>query len=224
MCSLTVSVHTLPRERREAVSDPAVARSSLSVTHRASPRNANNGRGHGGRTRPRVYLAAPYTSRATERTSDEGTVVADQLPAGPYRATLTRLADTIAAWGVEVVLPHRDISHWGASHLSPGKIAKACTERVLSCQLVVALLATSFGTHVEVGVAIGADIPVIALWPNRSEASFFASGLVDSGLVTRLTVASDAHLPELPSVEGLRAHAVRSAVADLLERPAVDAK
>lgn len=161
---------------------------------------------------PRVYLAAPYTARAEARVASSGEVVADQLPTGDYRSALTRMAKAIERCGATVVLPHRDISRWGACDLTPGEIATRCTEQVRTCDVLVALLATSFGTHVEVGVALGARIPVIALLPSDTETSFFASCLADSELVHTVEAEREAALPDLLTDDRF-ARAMRSAIS-----------
>ncbi len=98
-----------------------------------------------GQGRPRVYLAGPFFS------------VAERRAVRMLRATLQHI-------GAEVLSPFDDVGRGG------DEVAEADLEGLTTCQAMLALLdGADPGTLFEVGWAVHAGIPVIALAENDSD-------------------------------------------------------
>jgi nucleoside 2-deoxyribosyltransferase len=98
--------------------------------------------------------------------------------------------------GWSVFLPHRDVSAWGERDITPGEVAQECLEAVISSDAVIALMGESFGTHVEVGAAVGAGIPTVVVRSDASTESFFASGVASTSFVAELIVDDLDDIPQ----------------------------
>jgi hypothetical protein len=153
---------------------------------------------------PRIYVAGAYTS-ATSTANDtngpsEGSVravngvISDK---SPWRQLLEDTERALGSVGWSVFLPHREVSRWGSRKITPGEVAAECLSAVALCDAVLAILGESFGTHVEVGMALGLGIPTVVVRSKQKTESYFGAGVADSGFVAPL-VLSD--LRELPSV------------------------
>jgi hypothetical protein len=59
---------------------------------------------------------------------------------------------------------------------------------VKESDLVIALLDESFGTHVEVGVALGMGIPVVAVRCQDQTQSYFGGGIGPASLAGELVI------------------------------------
>lgn len=80
--------------------------------------------------------------------------------------------------------------------MTPEQVAEACTAHVFSSDLIVALPASSFGTHYEVGVAVGYGLPAILLIPNEESTSYIMEGLAVHSSVHALRFGSREDLAE----------------------------
>lgn len=153
---------------------------------------------------PQIYVAGAYTSAvsAANDTIDASAgsvhaingVISDQ---SPWRQLLedTERALRLAGWSV--FLPHRRVSYWGSREITPGEVAAECLAAVASSDAVLAILGESFGTHVEVGMALGLGIPTVVVRSKQRTESYFGSGVADSGFVAPLMLSD---LRDLPSV------------------------
>ncbi|MDB5438334.1 MAG: deoxynucleoside kinase [Caulobacteraceae bacterium] len=129
-----------------------------------------------------VYLAAPFTARARTRGGPgarnlfdtEG--LPDQIPTS-YRRRLTGLAQAIEGHGHEVLLPHRDINRWGKRSLPGSEVARRCLAAVADADCFVGLIAESFGSHAELGYALGLGKPSLILVSSGDATSFFGQGM-----------------------------------------------
>ena len=137
-----------------------------------------------------VYLAAPFTARAEPHRlnsdDDRESLFDDEyihVIGANYQKQLTRLASSIESHGYSVFLPHRDINGWGRRAYSPGEIASRCINAVAQADYFVGLIAESFGSHLELGVALGLSKPTVVLSVERIATSFFGNGVIDSGRV-----------------------------------------
>jgi deoxyadenosine/deoxycytidine kinase len=140
------------------------------------------------RRKPMVYIAAPFTGRA----APEKLPAAEEIGEGsmadhnqflwkisslhgvldaPHREFLEWIEELIRSCGCDTLIPQRDINGWGKKELTPEQVAEACTAHVFSSDLIVALPASSFGTHYEVGVAMGYGLPAILMIPNNESTS-----------------------------------------------------
>jgi hypothetical protein len=102
------------------------------------------------------------------------------IPPGSYRRFLATLAKIIASWGYEVIIPHRDINGWGQRKLIPSELADKCLSAVRNADYFVGLLENSFGSHVEMGVAIGAGVPIVLLRTDDGQLSFFGDAVAQT--------------------------------------------
>ncbi|GAA0981651.1 hypothetical protein GCM10009555_050130 [Acrocarpospora macrocephala] len=151
----------------------------------------------------KVYLAGPFTAVAD---SAAGVIDADS----PWRRILEATERALGDKGWGVFLPHRDVSRWGLRDAAPEEIATECLEAVLASDCVIAVLGESFGTHVEVGTAIGRSIPTIIIDAAGEAGSFFGKAVMASSLVTCIRLDSLQELPAIVASERFD-HAVRSA-------------
>ena len=136
----------------------------------------------GGKT---VYIAGPYTGQcAVDGLGGSG----DFPVTSNWGKALLGIEAAFISRGWHTSVPHRDISRWGARELSAGQVAKECVEAVMKSQLLVAYLGASFGTHVEVGVALARGIPIVAISSEESDQSFFGGGIMESRMVARVSV------------------------------------
>lgn len=135
--------------------------------------------------RPRqVYLAAPFTARAHRRTLSSpeeaglfaGVESVESIPTA-YRRQLTALARAIQSHGHDVLLPHRDINHWGKRGLPASEIARRCLEAVEVADCFIGLIAESFGSHAELAYALGLGKPALMLVSATEPTSFFGEGM-----------------------------------------------
>lgn len=132
----------------------------------------------------RVYLAAPFTARATMKarvSSDEGYLFdgdgsTEDIPVA-YRRRLTALARAIEGHGHEVLLPHRDINRWGKRSLPGSEVARRCLAAVAESDCFIGLIAESFGSHAELAYALGLGKPSLVLISARDPTSFFGQGM-----------------------------------------------
>jgi hypothetical protein len=150
-----------------------------------------------------VYLAGPFTSQtepvASANELGDGVVHIISEDA-PWRSTLLATEAALNRMGWSVFLPHRDVSMWGHRQISPPMVVEECIEAVLKSDLVVALLAESFGTHVEVGAALGRGIPTIVINSCDARQSYFGGGIAASELVTEIVIPTITSL--VKAVEG----------------------
>ena len=149
-----------------------------------------------------VYLAAPYTGRATRREFASkggalfsGEEYAESIPRS-YRVQLTALANAIEAHGHKVLLPHRDINRWGSRALAPSEVASRCLAAVAASDCFIGLIAESFGSHAEMGYALGLGKPVLVLSSESDATSFFGSGIAAMPKVAVIAASSTWKLAE----------------------------
>lgn len=162
-----------------------------------------SGRREGGS--PRIYIAGPFTQHLShakpptppnDLDSDELEPKALIGQDSGWRRTLLAAASALEQRGWSVFLPHRDVSEWGERDITPGDVARECLEAVMASDAVVAFMGESFGTHVEVGAAVGAGIPTVVVRSGTSTESFFASGVASSSFVGELVVDALDDIPQ----------------------------
>jgi deoxyadenosine/deoxycytidine kinase len=150
--------------------------------------------------RRQVYLAAPFTARASRRvlsTPGEASLFAgsesvENIPTA-YRRRLSALAAAIESHGYEVLLPHRDINRWGKRALPASEIAKRCLDAVADADCFIGLIAESFGSHAELAYALGLGKPALVLVSDTEPTSFFGLGMTalsDVEVVRGKTISS----------------------------------
>lgn len=151
----------------------------------------------------RIYVAGAYTSAVSAANEADGVsvgsvhaingVIPDE---SPWRQLLEDTEKELRLAGWSVFLPHKEVSQWGCREITPGEVAAECLAAVASSDAVLAILGESFGTHVEVGMALGLGIPTVVVRSKQKAESYFGSGVADSGFVAPLTLAD---LRDLPS-------------------------
>jgi hypothetical protein len=72
--------------------------------------------------------------------------------------------------------------------MTAGDVVRECLSAVKESALVIALLEESFGTHVEVGVALGMGIPVVTVRCQDQAQSYFGGGIGPSSLAGELVI------------------------------------
>jgi deoxyadenosine/deoxycytidine kinase len=160
--------------------------------------------------KPVVYIAAPFTGKAplasqTPARKPAEPEMAELLwetspPHGvldpEYRGYLEWIEQIVRSCNCETFIPHRDINGWGENELTAEQVAEACTSHVFASDIMVAFPATSFGTHYEIGLAIGYGIPTLLLLPNEETTSFIMEGLVTYDSVQVVNYGSKLDLAE----------------------------
>jgi nucleoside 2-deoxyribosyltransferase len=152
----------------------------------------------------RIYLAGPFTQHLSfapaiglgPHSDATGSTGAAKFESS-WRRTLLEAACSLESLGWSVFLPHRDVSAWGEREITPGDVARECLAAVMASDALIAFMGESFGTHVEVGVALGVRIPTVLVRSDESTESYFAGGVASSSLVGELVVRA---LEELPRV------------------------
>ena len=142
-----------------------------------------------GKTAGQVYLAGPFTSKTVRPTDNIPDDTVDMISdTSVWRRALLAAERTLVDTGWSVFLPHRDVSEWGARRITPGDVVRECLAAVKESDLVVALLEESFGTHVEVGVALGMGIPVVVVRCQDQAQSYFGGGIAPATLAGELVI------------------------------------
>jgi nucleoside 2-deoxyribosyltransferase len=144
-----------------------------------------------------VYLAGPFTSKTDTAAGDAADGTMDVIShTSDWRWALLAAEETLRDAGWSVFLPHRDVSAWGARRITAADVVRECLSAVRKSSLVIALLEESFGTHVEVGVALGMGIPVVAVRCQDQAQSYFGGGIGPSSLAGELVIPSVAGLAD----------------------------
>jgi deoxyadenosine/deoxycytidine kinase len=153
-----------------------------------------------------IYLAAPFTNRASKRNISvrggaslfSGDEFVESIPRH-YRNQLLALARAIERHGFDVLLPHRDINRWGSRALPASQIASRCLTAIESADAYIGLIGNSFGSHTELGYALGMRKPCIILLTDSLPTTFFGLGMATMGSVPTIKAQS---LPKL--IAGLK--------------------
>ncbi len=134
---------------------------------------------------PFVYIAAPFTGKAVEVKSaiksqpgvfDNG-APHGRLEPGIYRRSLSKISRAFETFGLNVLLPHRDVNEWGAKSLNSFDVMSLCTTHVVNCDLFFGLLGQSTGAHYEYGIARAQNKPSIIVHCAELTDSFMAEGI-----------------------------------------------
>lgn len=142
-----------------------------------------------------AYIAAPFSGVATIGPA-ESMLFQDALPhgvigRGAFRSMLIGTAQALRQYGVESIIPHRDVNHWGNRRLGPTEVVRRCTDEVTKCDLFLGFLANSCGSHYEFGLAVGLRKPCLLIQCDEIGGAFFASGatgLIEVGGPTTTSV------------------------------------
>ncbi|MGD1020101.1 MAG: deoxynucleoside kinase [Verrucomicrobiia bacterium] len=136
---------------------------------------------------PFAYVAAPFTSLTETR--DAPSERSELFPfvrphgtisRGEFRSCLLAIARALDTFGINALLPHRDVNEWGKRVLTPQQVYESCTSHVSSCDLFVGLLGESCGAHYEFGLAQALNKPRIIIRCGEMASSFMSQGIADT--------------------------------------------
>jgi hypothetical protein len=144
----------------------------------------------------RLYLAGPFTDVAQPAVSEEGATSGLISPESPWRRILEATERALTRRGWDVFLPHRDVSRWGHRDVAPAQLARECLDAVLGSDCIIAVMARSFGTHVEVGIALGKGIPAVIIEADDESISFFGQAVAGCDMVNSLRLRNLCDLPD----------------------------
>jgi len=148
---------------------------------------------------PSVYIAAPFSGVAaniepsdTDNSHNLRLIDVPRqhgiIPPGRYRSVLTSLSKAFEHLGYQAILPHRDVNRWGKKELTPKEVGQGCKRLVKECSLFFGILGTSYGAHVEAGMAMALSKPTILVAVEGEQETFMARALRDSGFAVSLKV------------------------------------
>ena len=133
-----------------------------------------------------VYLAAPFTALTIPRaeSAKEMDTLITQSPTNhgilplDYQKKLERIRkQIISSWNTDVILPHKDVNHWGHKDLSSDIVLRKIIENITTSNYIVAIPATSIGVHLELGIAIAQHKPIIIFEVENMKNSFYVPNL-----------------------------------------------
>lgn len=122
---------------------------------------------------PRIYIAAPYTSKSVFKAPQ----VYGKIVDAAYRNFLETIEATVKSCGFETFLPHRDLHKWGDVYIGPEEVGKKSLEVLTSCDVIVAYPERSVGVNIELGWASLLKKKIIILINERDEISLMHVGL-----------------------------------------------
>lgn len=150
-----------------------------------------------------VYLAAPFTALTISRkeaTSKADSLITQQptnhgiLPLD-YQKKLERIRkQMIDFWHTDVILPHKDVNHWGHKDLSSDIVLRKIVENITTANYVVAIPSTSIGVHLELGIAIAQYKPIIIFEVENMKNSFY---------VPNLNILNNVHLYHVKTIDDI---------------------
>ena len=133
---------------------------------------------------PAAYIAAPFTSFATNIESKENELFEKphgEIKKGRFRTALLGIEKTLKKYGISSLIPHRDVNQWGKISLEPSQVSMLCSEQVSRTDLFIGIIAESHGAHYEFGLARGLGKPCIIIHCEELSESFVGSGFVNDG-------------------------------------------
>lgn len=136
--------------------------------------------------KPYVYIAAPFTNISVIEHVVQALDVPNRLllskkahgkiVKGTYRDTLLKISRILnKKYGLNTLLPHKDVNKWGNKQLTAKEVFETCTSHVENCDFFLGILGESHGAHYEFGVAKGKSIPSVLIKCDEIQTSFIAS-------------------------------------------------
>ncbi len=143
----------------------------------------------------KIYLAAPFTEFATiellQNNDNQLTVSTNEkrdyniLPDN-YQQLLKKLKRLLSSNGqYDIILPHKDENDWGKRYLSNTQIVDAMINNVKNSDLLVAIISTSIGVHMEIAMMSIQNKPMVLVIIDNLTSGFYAEGfkLYDNAMV-----------------------------------------
>jgi len=140
---------------------------------------------------PKAFISAPFTSKMVNKKHGLYGEISDS----DYKKFLEDIESVVKNEGFSTVLPHRDISFWGAaSNLDLGECDKKYFDEIVSSDIFIAYPEKSRGVHIELGWAIAHKKRIILLVKDG-----FDLGTVIPGLkaVAKIDIISFKNMPDL---------------------------
>jgi nucleoside 2-deoxyribosyltransferase len=122
---------------------------------------------------PKVYIAAPFTSKSIFKAPQVYGKIIDTA----YRNFLENIEATVKSCGFETFMPHKDLHKWGDVYIDPKEIGKKSLEVLTSSDIIVAYPERSVGVNIELGWASLMKKKIIVLVNEREEVSLMHAGL-----------------------------------------------
>ena len=97
-------------------------------------------------------------------------------------------------WHTDVILPHKDVNHWGHKDLSSDIVLRKIVENITTANYVVAIPSTSIGVHLELGIAIAQYKPIIIFEVENMKNSFY---------VPNLNILNNVHLYHVKTIDDI---------------------
>jgi len=131
---------------------------------------------------PRVYIAAPFTSKMGNKKHGFYGEVTDE----DYKNFLLTIDSIVKSEGFSTILPHRDLSDWGAMpNININEITKQYFEEIDSSDIFMAYPERGRGVHVELGYAIANKKRIILLF---REGFYLGTMIPGLGAVAQLDI------------------------------------
>lgn len=133
------------------------------------------------RKKAKVYFAAPFTGMASEveQGKDSNALHLLQnrkhgiLPEA-YKKQLMDIRNyLVKGWGVEVILPHKDVNLWGERELTSDIVLREIVRKIEESDFMIAVPSDSIGVHFEIGYALAQKIPIIIFDIRELRQSFY---------------------------------------------------
>lgn len=133
-----------------------------------------------------IYLAAPFTEFATVEpitsNDDQLRIVASErrdyniLPEN-YQRLLKKLKRLLTCNGqFNVILPHKDENNWGKTYILNTQIVKNMINNMKSSDLLVAVVSSSIGVHMELAMMSIQNKPMVLIVVDNLTSGFYADG------------------------------------------------
>jgi len=140
---------------------------------------------------PKAYIAAPFTSKMTNKKHGFYGEVTDEN----YKTFLETIDSVVKSEGFSTTLPHRDLSDWGAiPDINIQEITKQYFDEIDSSDVFIAYPEKGRGTHVELGWAIARKKRIILLF----EQNFYLGTMIPGlGAVADIDIIKFKDIPDL---------------------------
>lgn len=149
-----------------------------------------------------IYLAAPFSQFATESRLQQNNFVLhdDNTSYGAlqsqYKSRLIRIEKAIEQQcSSRVMVPHRDINNWGKTLHKSEYLTPRIVNSINDAKAVIAIPGNSIGVHLEIGLAIARNIPIVIYDLDEFEGSFFVEGFSKLSNVKYLKLSSLSQIP-----------------------------
>jgi nucleoside 2-deoxyribosyltransferase len=157
-----------------------------------------------------IYLAAPFTALADTSAKEHKEDIYlnvkrghGVLPKG-YQIQLTNISKVLEEkWKTRVILPHKDVNKWGKKELSSEEVLNEIVRNLKDSNMIIAIPSNSIGVHLELGIALAQNKPIIIFDVGELTASFYLQGFAIRNNIMVKQVKTIAEIPKILSDEQL---------------------